>query len=251
MATSEDRVVESLIRGAEALIRNLDVPAGADPSVLPPAAVEQIDAEATVPMESFTEPSVDGTAIVEISRDAMEARGWFHPPTGNGAPLSLEAVRATIGAKGITFGVDWNAIKGCILTCNEERAEVSDIVLARGKAPVPECPPFLVLSDRLVRQERNDGPEAARVDFKELALFTLVKKGEDLASLQPKRNGAMGMNVRGTAVAFGREHLVFPRPGKNTELWERRSWRNAMAGFSSVPNSSGSRRCWKSWGTST
>jgi uncharacterized protein (DUF342 family) len=219
MATGDDRTLENLIRSTEELVRNLEVlGVGADASTLPKAAMDQIDSQAAVPFESFVEPSVDAESIIEVSPDGMEARGWFHPASGNGAPLALDSVRATIESKGITFGVAWDAVKGCILTCNEQRTEVSDAVIARGKAPVPECPPFLVLSDRLVDSGKKEGPGGARVDFKELALFTLVRKGEVLASLQPKRDGAMGMSVLGKAVAFGREQTSFPRAGKNTEL---------------------------------
>ncbi len=217
MPPTDDRSLESLIRSTEELVRNLEIAAGADAAALP-AAAQEIEGEAAVPLESLVEPSVDGASAVQVSADGMEARCSFHPPTGNGAPLSLDAVRATIETNGITFGVDWDAVKGCILTCNEERIEVADMVIARGKAPVSESPPFLVLSERLAAPEKKEGPEGPRVDFKERALFTLVKKGDVLADLHPKRGGAMGMSVLGNAVAFGKERVAFPRPGKNTEL---------------------------------
>ena len=169
MASTDDRALENLIRAAEDLVRNVEVPGGTDPSVLPRAAEEQIQNEAAVPLEA--EPSEDGTSIVQVSEDGMEVRAWFHPAIGNGAPLSLEAVTATIELKGVTFGVDWEAVRGCILTCNSERAEVGDVVIARGRAPVPETPPFLVLSDRLAAPERKEGPAGARVDRVETDLL--------------------------------------------------------------------------------
>ena len=218
MARTEDRSLDNLIRGSEELIRDLEIPGSlsAVDAALPDSVMDQIGAQAAVPMDSYGELSADGMVTLEVSRDQMSVHARFHPPTGSGEPLSLDTVRSAIETRGITFGVDWEAVKGCILTCNEERVEVADAIVARGKKPLDERPPFLVLAEKLVAREKNDGPEGLRVDFKELALFTLVRKGELLATLEPKQEGAMGVSVLGTAVAFGKERVHYPRPGKNT-----------------------------------
>ncbi len=223
MARTEDRSLDSLIRGSEELIRDLEVGGSvqAAASPLPEAVLAQIGSQAAVPMDAYGELSADGMVTIEISRDSMTVRARFHPPTGNGEPLSLDTVQSAIEAKGITYGVDWEAVKGCILTCNEERVEVADAIVARGKKPLDERPPFLILAEKLAAGDKKDGPEGLRVDFKELALFTLVKKGDLLATLEPKQDGAMGTSVRGTAVAFGKEHVRYPRPGKNTARQEK------------------------------
>ena len=183
---------------------------------LPASVLGQIGAQAAVPMDSYGELSADGMVTLSISRDEMLAHATFHPPTGNGQPLTLDTVREAIESRRIVYGVDWEAVKGCILSCNEERAEVAEAVVARGKKPLAERPPVLVLAEKLVRRDRNDGPEGPRVDFKELSLFTLVKKDEVLATFVPKQNGSMGTSVLGNAVAFGKERSPFPRPGRNT-----------------------------------
>ncbi len=220
MARDEDASLQRLIRSSEDLIRDLEVGPGTGLGGLPQGVAEQIDSQPAVPLESFSESPADGSVLVQVSADAMEARAWFNPPVGGGHPITLDEVRRIIQANGITFGVDWDAVKGCILTCNEERVEVPDIVIARGKAPVAEQPSYLVLSERLVTREKKEGAAGGRVDFKELSLFTLVRKGEVLAALQPKRDGVMGTNVRGAAVAFARQSISHPRPGKNTERRE-------------------------------
>jgi uncharacterized protein (DUF342 family) len=218
MPATGDRGLENLIRGSEDLIRDLEthgVPARS--AALPESLTAHVEEQAAVPLESYVQPNADGTATVEISKDGMLAFGQFHPAAGNGAPVALDSVRALLGIRGVTYGVDWDAVKGCILTCNEERTEVADAVIARGRSPVDERPPVLVLVDRLVSREKNDGPETHRVNFKELQLFTLVKKGDILAEQEPRRGGEMGVNVQGIAVAFSREHVSYPRAGKNTE----------------------------------
>ena len=218
MAPEHGANLQRLIQGSEELIRELELGTGAaDSLALVRAAEAHVDGEPAVSLESFSEVSADGTVVVEVSPDSMEARASFHPPVGKGNFLTLEDAEHLIDVRGITFGVDWEAVKGCILTCNEERIDIPDVVIARGKAPVAEAPEFLVLSDRLVTPLKREGPAGPRVDFKELSIFTLVRKGEVLAELQPKREGVMGTNVRGAAVSFSRERTSYPRPGRNTQ----------------------------------
>jgi hypothetical protein len=96
---------------------------------------------------------------------------------------------------------------------------VSDAVIARGKSPLNEIPPYLVISENLHANDKAEDLVAARVDFREVSPFTLVKKGDVLASLTPKQDGAMGTSVRGTAVAYQKEAASYPKPGKNT-AWQ-------------------------------
>ncbi len=221
MPGTGDRSLENLIRGSEELIRDLDdaSPARSSPTGLSDTIARAIEQQVAVPLESFTQPSSDGRVEISVPRDEMLAHASFHPPTGNGTPLTLEMVREAIDGKGITTGVDWEAVKGCLLTCNEERLDVLDVVISRGKKPNDEIPSYLVLSDKLVSRERREEAVGARVDFKELSLFTLVRKGDELAALMPKQEGTMGVSVRGNAVAFTRQRTSFPRPGKNT-AWD-------------------------------
>ena len=213
--------MDNLIRGSEELIRDLETgsPAQRSAAALPDLMMRELEKQVTVPLESFAEPSTDGQVEISVSRDEMLVRASFHPPTGDGKPLLLEAVQDAIEGARITAGVDWEAVKGCLLTCNEERVDVREVVIARGKKPIDEIPPYLVLSDRLVSREKKEESLGARVDFKELSLFTLVKTGEELAVLMPMQDGTMGATVRGNAVAFSKQRIPFPRPGKNT-VWD-------------------------------
>src|SRR5271157_4828825 len=149
MPGTSDRSLDSLIKGSEELIRDLET-AGSPSNVLPEPIAQAIERQVAVPLESFAQPSSNGRVEISVPRDEMLAHANFYPPTGNGTPLTLEMVREAINAKGITAGVDWEAVKGCLLTCNEERLNVLDVVIARGKKPIDEVPPYLVLSDKLV-----------------------------------------------------------------------------------------------------
>jgi uncharacterized protein (DUF342 family) len=210
MPVNEERILDNLIRGSEKLISDLEVlsaPLEIGPDL--PAA----------PQETQAGSSTDGTVDIVIAKDGMLAHATFQPPTGNGNPLTFDAVREAIEGKEINTGIDWEAIKGCILTCNEERVMVSEAVVARGRRPVDEVPPYLILSDAFAEKPKKEEPAGARVDFRELSLFTLVKKGDVLATLMPKVDGAMGTTVRGAAVAFHKMPVPYAKPGRNTQ-WE-------------------------------
>lgn len=210
---TDERMLEHLIRGSEELIRDIEI-TGA-PSMeqanLPPEIA---------PDEKPEEPSSnDGTAAIEISKDGLLALATLHPPAGNGGPLTLDLMREAIEGKGVNTGIDWEAIKGSVLTCNEERIVVSDVVVARGRKPLDEVPPYLVVSEAFAEKPKMEQPEAARINFRELSLFTLVKKGDVLATLVPKQDGKMGTTVRGAAMAFHKTPIPYPKPGRNTQ-WE-------------------------------
>ena len=224
MATPQDRSLNNLIRASEDLIRDLvpDTSASRTSIAFPDPVARELEQQVAVPLESFAERSTDGQVEISVSKDEMLVHANFQSPTGNGKPLHLEQAQSAIDAAKITFGVDWEGIKGCILTCNEQRTDIRDMVIARGKKPIDEVPPYLVLSDKLVSKEKKEEVIGARVDFKELSLFTLVKKGEELAALVPKQGGVMGVTVRGDAVAFGKQRVPFPRPGKNA-AWNKGS----------------------------
>jgi uncharacterized protein len=240
MPRSEERGLENLIRGTEDLIREIPVSIapGKAASPLEVKLDEDLQRQQVQSLAAVIEPSTDGTVEIAVAKDEMQVLGTFFPPTGNGKPLQLDDVLGRVEALGITTGIDWEAIKGCILTCNEQRSCVRDAVISRGRKPVDEVPPHLVINEALKTKESAGDAASARVDFREVSLFTLVKKGEPLASLVPKQDGAMGTTVRGTAVAFRKEPVSYPKPGRNTQ-WQAGSviaacdgrFQSTIAGF--------------------
>src|SRR5208282_3258681 len=104
MPGNEERGLENLIRGTEELIR--DIPAAGAPGSLAGSTEERL--------------------AEDVRRQEAQALAGMVEPS---------AVQSRIETLGVTFGIDWEAVKGCILTCNEERSQVSDAVIARGKTP--------------------------------------------------------------------------------------------------------------------
>jgi uncharacterized protein (DUF342 family) len=225
----DERTLEHLIHGSEELIRDIEIQGA-------PSAGQADLSQAMTREEKSEEPSsTDGMAVIEVSKDGMLALATLHPPTGTGGPLTLDLVRDAIEGKGINTGVDWEAIKGSLLTCNEERIVVSEVVVARGRRPLDEIPPYLLISESLAEKPKAEQRDAARIDFRELSLFTVVKKGDVLATLVPKQQGKMGTTVRGAGVAFKKEPVPYPKPGRNTK-WESGEVVTQCAGkFHSTP----------------
>ena len=220
MPSKGEHGLEHLIRGAEELIREIPL---ADTAQFAATALDaQIKKDLSMQeahqLSAMADPSTDGSVEISISKDEMLVHATFLPPAGDGKPIELDAVRGLIESKGITTGLQWEAIKGCIVTCNEERTRVSDAVIARGKKPIDEVPPSLVITEKLLAQEKRED-SSARIDFREVSPFVLVKKGDVLATLMQKQEGVMGTSVRGAAVAKRKEPVSYPKPGKNT-LWE-------------------------------
>ena len=146
---NEERILEHLIRGSEDLIRDIEIQGV-------PSLTSRRHPSPLASEEKSEEPSsTDGTAVIEVSKDGMLAHATLHPPSGNGGPLTIDLMREAIEGKGVNTGIDWEAIKGSVLTCNEERIVVSEVVVARGRRPIDEIPPYLVLSETLLKSRRR------------------------------------------------------------------------------------------------
>jgi uncharacterized protein (DUF342 family) len=205
MARKIDPALESLFSDTEELIR--DIPRGG------------IDTSAAFPqqeVEALADPSSQGVVIFTISKDHMLVLGTFFPPIGDGKPLEFETVSKEIESLGVATGIDWETIKRSVLTCNGERIQLGDVVIAQGKPPVNEIHPYLVMSPALKPQEIAEDDAPDRVNFREVSPFTIVKKGDTLASVIPRRAGSSGITVFGAEVAFRKQAIKHPKPGKNT-----------------------------------
>jgi hypothetical protein len=218
MAPRDDRAVDNLIRGSEHLIQELidtGIPE-ADAATLAADIEANIRREELAGLDALENPTSDARAEVSVSDDGMLAHATFHAPTGDRPPLDLDDVRAALEAAKVSTGIDWDAIKEAVLRCNTERVQVSDVVAARGTAPMSALPPFLVISRELSERGKTADSPSGRIDFHELSPFTLVKKGDVLAALTPKQEGRMGSTVLGKAIAYAKGVAPALTPGQNT-----------------------------------
>lgn len=218
MPSGDDRAIENLIRGSEKLIQDLVETGIPEPDAARLAAnieatIQQGEMAALDALE--TTPS-DARVEISVAEDAMTAWASFHPGTADRPPLDLEDVHAALEAAGVTAGVDWDGVKEAVLRCNTEQVALNDLVVARGVPPASAMPAFLVISRELKERKETVESPTGRIDFRELSPFTLIRKGEVLATLSPRREGRMGSTVRGAAIAYTKGSPPALQPRQNT-----------------------------------
>ncbi len=98
---------------------------------------------------------------------------------------------------------------------NEEMVQVTGKIVARSKKPINEIPEHLVIKEKLIEEKSGIEPESLRVDYKELSSFVMVKKGDVLAKLIPKKEGVLGSTVRGEAITYKKAEIRKVKPLKN------------------------------------
>ena len=160
---------------------------------------------------SEEEDDLSGTPaeiIVEISRDRMQATVRFDTRKGTGLRTAND-IQDALTAKKVVFGIDMEAIKkGC--------KGLNPFVAATGIQPQHGENAAIERKFDLGVKGRPVVDKYDRVDYKNLNLFVLVKKGDVLAVRIPQTQGIPGKNVLGAEV-MARNGRPLPLPvGKGT-----------------------------------
>ena len=162
------------------------------------ALSEEEEALAAIPAE----------IIVEVSRDRMQATVRFDTRKGKGL-RSVSDIQEALAAKKVTFGINMSAIKKGVQALNPFVA-AQGVPPQHGENAVIERKFDLGVKGRPVIDKYD------RVDYKNLNLFVLVKKGDVLAVRIPQTQGVPGKNVLGAEV-MARNGRPLPLPlGKGT-----------------------------------
>jgi len=212
---NDERSYEVLIRESERVLKDASAVRGESPSSLSEAATAHGKQELAALRAAETE-SADGYAEIRISEDRMAAAASFYPPVGAGRQVEFLEVQELAIAKGLRFGINWDAVKSSIITCNTSRKALVGVEIARGRKPSDEIPARLELEPSLLKKETADYPDAQTVDFKAISPFRFVKKGDVLARITPQTEGVAGIDVTGAVIAYGRAEASSLKPGKNT-----------------------------------
>ena len=159
----------------------------------------------------------DGHIAVSFSDKGLEVYADFIPPVINGKMLDNEGITAILNSVNIVYGVNWDAIMVSLDECNTTRRKVRDVLIARGDAPESEIAEFF-RRDPLLVNTKKEYDSRERINHREFSPFTIVKKGQVLATLKPKKPGKEGMNVHGEVVPFGVVHPAGVVGGENTHI---------------------------------
>lgn len=158
----------------------------------------------------------DGAVRIIVSDDALEARGDFSPPIGDGRPLDPDGVATALAQANVVAGVDWDAVGEALLDANLNRRLVRGILVARGQAPVEEVQEYFELDPAFRHWPALPDGDVPRIDFREISPFIVVRRDQVLAEFRPKIPGSVGADVRGAAVPFTVRRPESCRPGRNT-----------------------------------
>ena len=197
----------------------LDRPEEPVPAVEAPASPQASEGSSLDASISYHSAAglIDGTVEIAVSPDAMSATATFYPPRGDGLPIDPAFVHELLRRMGVVSGVLSDDVAESAMSCNLDRRVLHDVVVARGAEPVSEIPEHASLEAKI----RGRGPRVAdsvqRVDFRELATLIIVRAGETIATMQPKRPGSPGVDVRGKETPYSRESPVSCVAGRNVE----------------------------------
>ena len=220
MKRSKDFATEDLIQFSEQILEDVSaIETIADTS--PDQAEETISSAIRERFIASIEESVetDGYLELTISEDEMRVEASFYPPSEGRKPIDLYEVEHLLQSKGIVYGIDWDAIKQAIHSCNTDWAPITDVLIASGATPVNEVSEHLEIEEKLLQTAKNIDLDSIRVDFKQRSPFVLVKKGEVLAHRFQRREGIQGSTVLGKVIPYSEEKVVTIEPGKHSE-WE-------------------------------
>lgn len=139
--------------------------------------------------------AVDATLAVSLSPDKMQACLDITPAEG-GTSVTGDEVMTALQQLGVTDGIKFDVIDGCIAA-----GEAAAVIVAQGRAAVPgqdgrlEC---------LVSQVRDRAPrvtESGRTDFRDLGETVIVHPGDPMMLRHPPTMGVPGVTVLGAKIA--------------------------------------------------
>jgi Predicted polymerase, most proteins contain PALM domain, HD hydrolase domain and Zn-ribbon domain len=163
---------------------------------------------------------VDGTVEVALSPDAMSATASFFPPRGDGLPIDPFFVSELLRRLGVVSGILDEEIAQSAMSCNLDRRVLHNVVVAKGSESVTEIPEHASLDPKFKPLSLHVDDKVQHVDFRELATLFVVKAGETIATVLPKRPGVLGKDVRGKETPFSRESPEGCTAGRNVERRE-------------------------------
>jgi len=142
----------------------------------------------------------DGYAEITISSNADSAIANFYPPSPGGSFLTYALFAAKLEDSRISVGVLHDVIQESILKANSSHAPIYQIPIAQWTPPHNEIPEHFVIRKDLLERKPEIDPNAARIDWHSISVFTIVQIKEPIARRIPKVDGALGLNIYGESI---------------------------------------------------
>jgi len=160
----------------------------------------------------------DGNISFLFSDNDLEVHADFLPPLMNGTPLNIKIITDILESVNLVYGVKWDAIELALEECNASRRQVRDVLIAVGESAEVEIAEYYELNHIFTKKKERKTDHKERIDYRDISPFTIVKKGQVLATLKPRRPGKEGMTVRGVPLPFGSITPEGVTSGTNTRI---------------------------------
>jgi uncharacterized protein (DUF342 family) len=162
----------------------------------------------------------DGNISFLFSDNDLEVHADFLPPLMNGTPLNMKIVTDILESVNLVYGVRWDIIEQALDECNASRRQIRDVLIASGEPAVVEISEYYEINPIFNKKAEQKTDQKGRIDYREISPFTIVKKGQVLATLKPRKPGKEGMTVRGTPIPFASINPEGVTSGNNTNVEE-------------------------------
>ena len=185
----------------------------------PTLLAKQFEASVAPPSDTPSEPTTEAEVIdnravmsfqIEVSKDRMTVTMKIDRQPGMVPPKKQDILDA-LAERRIVFGIDEVAIERGL-------EHGSQTVIATGKPPEPGKDATIVRKFDAESKGKIKEDKFGRVDYKNMNLFLIARKGDVIAERIPHTQGVDGTNVFGDTL---RAKPGKPKPvpaGKNTEI---------------------------------
>jgi hypothetical protein len=163
----------------------------------------------------------DGRIILTILNNALEVRGDFFPPLGDGKPISGEYLAELLEKSNIVHGIQHDEIHTAYEACVNHEEIVKDVLIAKGDPPVNEIPEYMQFNPFLLKAHAEKKREDGTVDHRARSPFVIVRKDQTLAKLKRMKQGQNGTNVHGEIIKFLVTKPTSVSGGENTRMADR------------------------------
>lgn len=145
-------------------------------------------------------PHQDSRIDIEVSPDSMSARLSLTPAAGTGSPLRIDAVNAALEERGITVGLDNQAVTEAFEAAAAGEP-VRGVLIAAGTPPTNQGESRLHLEVEISSGRGVSIRKDGRADYKNQDRITSVQEGDKLAIIQsPDIEPRDGQDVFGNPV---------------------------------------------------
>ena len=170
------------------------------------------------------EKDIDGKFNPRISDDQLTVTANFIAPSGKGKSLKIFDILERLHDMSIIDAViDTKKINGILQYVNEQRKNVENAEIAKGKAPVENMPEhiqvifdpedYITLVNEIIEENKNQ-----QIDYKKFSRLCILNEGMKVAQKNKSISGKKGMTVKGVVIPCKTKRNKLVKIGSNLTM---------------------------------